>query len=67
MALTLVQHFQLGHWAKAESISDAVRIIESARLLNRSMFKSLFLEGTIDTERVLGLSKSFVAISVAPD
>jgi len=58
----LVSHFQLGHWRKAASIDEAVRIVESARLLNRKMFQELFKDGRILTERFFWLSKSFVAI-----
>ncbi len=60
--LWMVSHFQLGHWRKASSIDEAVRIVESARLLNKKMFRALFEEATIVTERYFGLPKSFVAI-----
>jgi SAM-dependent methyltransferase len=58
----LVSHFQLGHWEKAASRDDAVRIVESARLLNKKRFQQLFGDAEISTERFLGLPKSFVAI-----
>jgi hypothetical protein len=60
--LWLVSHFQLGHWRKAASIDDAVRIVESARLLNKQMLQALFADATIVTERLFLLPKSFVAI-----
>lgn len=60
--LWLVSHFQFGHWKKAALIDDAVRIVESARLLNRKMFHALFMDATIETERLFLLPKSFVAI-----
>lgn len=60
--LWLVSHFQLGHWRKATSVDDSVRIVESARLLNKQMLKALFLDATIVTERLCFLPKSFVAI-----
>lgn len=60
--LWLVSHFQLGHWRKAASIDDSVRIVESARLLNKKMLQALFADGYIVTERLLFLPKSFVAI-----
>jgi len=59
--LWLVSHFVLGHWRKASSVDDAVRIVESARLLNRKMFQALFPDATIATEKLLFLPKSFVA------
>lgn len=60
--LWLVGRFQLGHWDKASSISDAVYIVESARLLNRKMFRALFSDADIVTERYFCLPKSFIAI-----
>lgn len=58
----LVSHFQLGYWNKAVSTDQAVRIVESARLLNRKMFHELFRGAHIVTERFFGLRKSFVAV-----
>lgn len=60
--LWLVSHFQLGHWRKADSIDDAVRIVESARLLNKKLLQTLFPDATIVTERLFLLPKSFIAI-----
>lgn len=62
MRIWLVLHFQLGHWKKAASIDQAVRIVESARLLNRKMFQALFEDADILTERFFWLPKSFIAI-----
>lgn len=62
MRVWLVLHLRLGHWKKADSVDEAVRIVESARLLNRRMFAALFPRAEITTERVLGFAKSFVAI-----
>lgn len=58
----LVTHFQLGHWLKAVSVDDAVRIVDSARLLNHVMFTALFMEANIKTEWFFGIPKSFMAI-----
>jgi hypothetical protein len=60
--LWLVSHFQLGHWRKAISVDDSVRIVESARLLNKEMLQALFEDASIETERFFFLPKSFVAI-----
>lgn len=60
--LWLVSHFQLGHWKRATSTDEAVRMIESARLLNKKMFHALFPDASIVTERLLFLPKSFIAI-----
>jgi hypothetical protein len=58
----LVSHFQLGHWSRATSIDEAVRSVESARLLNKKMFQGLFRDADVLTEKLLFMSKSFVAI-----
>jgi Methyltransferase domain len=58
----LVRHFQLGQWKRADSFDEAVHIVESARLLSRRMFKTLFKDGVVRTERLLGLPKSLIAI-----
>lgn len=59
----LVAHFKLGHWKKADSVDMAVRIVESARLLNKKMFRELFSKAEIKVERFLFLPKSFIAIN----
>ena len=59
--LFLVTHFQLGHWEQANSIDEGMQLVESARLLDRKMFQSLFNEATITTEKYFLLPKSFIA------
>lgn len=61
----LVQHLQLGHWQKAQSTSHAVEIVQSARLLNKSMFQALFSDASINTETLLLMPKSYIAIKHA--
>ena len=58
----LVRHVQLGHWPKAGTIEQAVKTVDSASLLSRPMFHSLFPNATIFTERVFCLPKSFIAL-----
>jgi hypothetical protein len=58
----LVIHFELGYWRRATSIDQAVRTVEGARLLNKKMFRELFKDSEIITERLAWLPKSFVAI-----
>ena len=58
----MVLHFQLGHWEKANSISEAVRSVEGARLVDKNMFQELFNDGSVLTERLFLLPKSFIAI-----
>ena len=58
----LVLHVSLGHWSKANSVDEAVRKVESARLLNRKMFHALFSDADIVAERVFLLPKSHIGI-----
>jgi hypothetical protein len=58
----LVLHCQLGHWRRASTVAEAVRIVESARMLDRARFQELFKDAHILTERILGLPKSFNAV-----
>lgn len=58
----LVRRMPLGHWRQAASVDEAVRMVESARLLNLPMFQALFQETQVLTERWLVLPKSFIAI-----
>jgi hypothetical protein len=62
MRIWLVSRFQLGHWKKATSISEAVQIVQSARLLNKNMFQALFKDAVVSTETLFFLPKSFIAI-----
>lgn len=60
--VSLVQRFKLGHWPKSSNVIDAVRWVESARLLDRKEFTALFPDAILLTERMLGMPKSFIAI-----
>lgn len=62
MRVRLVARFRLGHWRRAASTDEAVRIVESARLLSRHMLQELFPGADIVTERFFGLPKSLIAI-----
>ena len=48
--------------APQRSVDDAVRQVEHSRLLNKKMFRELFKDADILTERFLGLPKSFIAL-----
>lgn len=62
MRIWLVMTFNLGHWKRQDTVDGAVSSVESARLLNRKMFKDLFSDATHITERILTLPKSLIAI-----
>lgn len=63
----LIRHFRLGNWKKANSISQAVELVESARLLNKEMVQELFKDANIITERFFMLPKSLIAIKTPCD
>ncbi len=58
----LVLHFKLGHRHQAGTLDEAVRTVESVRLLNKKMVETLFKDAQIKTEWFFCLPKSFVAI-----
>ena len=62
MRIWLTLNFSLGHWSKANSVDEAIRKVESARLLNRKMFHELFSDADILTERMFLLPKSHIGI-----
>jgi hypothetical protein len=57
----LLQHFDLGWFAKTPDRQKAREIVESIRLLDKSELVSLFPAASIYEEKVIGLTKSFVA------
>jgi hypothetical protein len=62
LRVSIIMQRRLGHWPKAPSEREAVRIVQSARLLDRRLFRALFPDGSIRTERFMFLPKSFIAI-----
>lgn len=58
---------QLGHaWVKAETVDQAMRMIQSASILDRRMFTALFPDADIIPEKFCGLTKSLMAIKSPP-
>lgn len=55
-------NFSLGHWRKAISVDDAVKMTERIRLLDKKMFCELFDDAIVTTEKLFSLPKSHVAI-----
>jgi hypothetical protein len=62
LRVTLVMHFALGHFGRASTVDQAVRDVDSCRLIDKRMFRHLFPDGDVATERVLFMPKSLVAI-----
>lgn len=56
----LVTHWAVGQYTKAETTSRAYQIINSVNLLNFEQIGVLFPGSLVMTERVSGLSKSFI-------
>lgn len=58
----MISRWTLGHMNKQTSTYDAVQLIESVRLLDSTMFFSLFDDAERHKERILGLPKSLIAL-----
>jgi len=58
----LVRHLKLGHFEVAQSVGDAVVLVEHAGLVTNDMFRYLFKDARILTEKFCWLSKSFIAL-----
>lgn len=54
------------YWTKAATVDDAMRTIQSSQLLDKAMFSALFPDAKIIPERVLGMTKSLMAIRYYP-
>ena len=66
----LASHFDVGWSRRIADKAEARREVESISLLSESQFRELFPEALIFKERILGLTKSFVAYhgwAVHPD
>ena len=59
----LVMHFDLGNRSKAKTVEQAVRSVDSVRLLNKKLLNELFPDAGILTERLFLLPKSFVVFN----
>jgi len=59
----LVRHFDLGWMKKQYTKENALKLIESIRLLNKPELIHLFPGATIYEEKVLGLTKSYIVYS----
>ena len=62
MRVMLLMKFNMGGWDKQDSIDGAVRLVESARLLDKAMLRELFKDANIITERLIFLPKSLIAV-----
>jgi len=60
--ISLVMKFSLGNWKRQKTVSDAMKLVEHVRLLDINMFRELFNDAEIVTEKYLFLNKSLIAI-----
>jgi len=60
--MRLIMTRGLGFHPRSQSVDDAMESVESARCLSRRQFAALFPDAEIVPERVLGITKSFMAI-----
>lgn len=58
----LIMMRDLGYMRKANSVSDAVRTVQSAVLLDKGQLSALFPDAEIRSERVFGVVKSLMAV-----
>ena len=58
----LFMRFSLGHASRCATVGEAVLQADSARLLDKRMFRHLFPEAELITERFFGIPKSLVAL-----
>ena len=61
LQVTLIQRFNLGWYKKIPERTNAIQLVRSHRLLTGREMGALFPTGNLFCERVLGLTKSFIA------
>ena len=60
--IAAIRRFKCGHRGPHPRIEDAKDAVDEVRLITRSEMKNMFPGGRIWNERILGVTKSFVAI-----
>lgn len=60
--VSLVMRFHLGQYERSKNVDEAMRSVESARLLDVKMFQELFPDAMINREKIGWLTKSLIAI-----
>lgn len=57
----LLMRVPFGHSGRAASLDEAMSRVQSAQLVDATMFRTLFPDGEVEFERVLGVPKSLMA------
>lgn len=65
LACRVVMARRCGFWARAGTMDQAMRAVQSARLLGPRQMGALFPDATIRRERAFGLTKALIAIRSA--
>jgi hypothetical protein len=63
----LLQNFKLGWFTKTPDALEAREVVESIRLLTKKEFKAFFPNASIYEEKVLWMTKSFIAYGGWPN
>jgi hypothetical protein len=58
----LLMRLPLGHGGRRSSLDEAIRAVQSARLVDLAQFRTLFPDATVHVERIAGLPKSLMAV-----
>lgn len=62
MRVSLLMRRPRSHWGQAPDVDTAMRQVQSATLLDCRALATLFPDATIHRERLLGLTKSLIAV-----
>ena len=62
LRVAMIMHHAYGFYPQAQSLDDAHRILEDARLLDARSMARLFPDAVIERERIAGLTKSLIAV-----
>jgi hypothetical protein len=62
--LWLIRHCSLGNITRKPSRAEAVKTLGEFRLLKKSEVRALFPEADLHGERLLGLTKSYIAVKL---
>jgi hypothetical protein len=62
LAYRIVMVRNCGYWPRQQSVSDAVAMVQSAKLIDIAQMKALFEDAEIIRERYLGMTKALIAI-----